>query len=381
MRPLTGLRVLDLSRLLPGGFCTMVLADLGAEVIKIEVPEGGDPIRTLFTPAGRAILFDALHRGKRSVTLDLRAAEGRDLLLKLAANADVLVEGFRPGVLHRLGLGLDALRAANPRLVICAITGYGQAGPLRERAGHDLNYLAEAGVLPFAAPTEGDRPGLPPVQTADLGAGALTAVAGILAALLERQRTGIGQVLDIAMAPGMLPWLAMPAAELLESGSVATGGRAKLHGGLACYGVYPTRDGRWLTVAALEPKFWANLCARLDRPQFVPWQTDLARQPEMRADLDALFVSRTLAEWEAFFGNDDVCVAPVRTLDEALARWPDTVRQIVGSDGRPGRIVAGPLGEASSGPAPALGADTDAVLSELGVTDPERARLRAAGVI
>jgi crotonobetainyl-CoA:carnitine CoA-transferase CaiB-like acyl-CoA transferase len=179
----------------------------------------------------------------------------------------------------------------------------------------------------------------------------------------------------------MLPWLAMPAAELLESGDVATGGRAKLHGGLACYGVYPTRDARWLTVAALEPKFWTNLCARLDRPWFVPWQTDPVRQPEMRANLEVLFASRTLAEWEAFFGDDDVCVAPVRTLDEALARWPDTIRQIVGSDGRPGRIVAGPLGETSSGPAPALGADTDAVLSELGVTGPERARLRAQHVI
>ena len=380
MRPLAGTRVLDLSRLLPGGFCTMVLADLGAEVIKVEEPGRGDPIRGYTTPNGRAVFFDALHRGKRSLSLDLKAPEGRDLLLRLVGTADVLVEGFRPGTLERLGLGYDTLRSANPRLVICAITGYSQSGALRNRAGHDLNYLAEAGALPFAGPSAGNRPALPALQSADLGAGALTAAAAILAALLERHRTGTGQVLDIGMAPALLPWLALPAAELLESGSVPVGGEATLNGGLACYGIYPTADGRWLSVAALEEKFWASLCTILDRPAFIPWQAEPRRQAEMRADFEALFAGRTLAEWEAVLGEADVCVAPVRSLEEALARWPGAVRDVTGSDGGTSHVVAGPLGDPAPGPAPALGADTDAVLSELGVTDPERARLRAAGV-
>lgn len=381
MRPLAGTRVIDLSRLLPGGFCTMVLADLGAEVIKVEEPGPGDPIRGYTVPSGRAVFFDALHRGKRSLTLDLRSVEARAILLRLVATADVLVEGFRPGTLERLGLGHDVLLGANPRLIVCAITGYGQAGSLRGRAGHDLNYLAEAGALPFASTSAGRRPALPAVQSADLGAGALSAVAAILAALLERQRTGTGQVLDIGMAPGLLPWLALPAAELLESGSVPAGGEATLHGGLACYGVYPTADSRWLSVAALEPKFWAGLCGLLGRPEFIARQMDPEHQAAMRADLEALFTTRTLAEWEAFFGEADVCVAPVRSLADALARWPGMVRMITGADGLPSRIVAGPLGDVAPGAAPAVGADTEALLEELGIPGPERDQLRHLGVI
>lgn len=381
MRPLAGTRVLDLSRLLPGGFCTMVLADLGAEVIKVEEPGLGDPMRGYTAPSGRSVGFDALHRGKRSLTLDLKAPEGRDLLLRLVATADVLVDGFRPGTLGRLGLGYETLSAANPRLIICAITGYGQSGSLVTRAGHDLNYLAEAGALPFGAPSPAGRPAIPALQSADLGAGALTAATAILAALLERHRTGRGQVLDVGMAPAILPWLALPAAELLETGAAPGGGEGTLSGGLACYGIYPTADGRWLSVAALEPRFWMNLCAKLDRPVFVPWQMDPERQPGMRADLEALFATRTLAEWEASFGEADVCVAPVRTLQEALARWPGAVRDVVGADGRPSRIVAGPLGDPAPGPAPALGADTETLLRELGVPGPERERLRAHRVI
>lgn len=381
MRPLAGIRVLDLSRLLPGGFCTMVLADLGAEVIKVEEPGSGDPIRGYTAPTGRPVYYDALHRGKRSLTLDLRSAEGRAIILRLVATADILVEGFRPGTLDRLGIGHSVLQAANPRLVICAITGYGQAGPLSGRAGHDLNYLAEAGALPFGAPSADGRPALPPLQAADLGTGALTAVAAILAALLERQRTGTGQVLDIGMAPGLLPWLALPAAELLESGSVPSGGEATLNGGLACYGVYPTADGRWLSVAALEPKFWAGLCTMLERPAFIARHMDPEHQAGIRADLEALFATRTLAEWEGFFGEADVCVAPVRSLTEALARWPGVVRKIIGTDGHPSRIITGPLGEVAPGASPALGADTEALLEDLGIPGPERERLRHLGVI
>jgi crotonobetainyl-CoA:carnitine CoA-transferase CaiB-like acyl-CoA transferase len=380
MRPLEGIRVLDLSRLLPGGFCTMVLADLGAEVVKVEEPGRGDGIRS-YAHGGRAVFFDALHRGKRSLTLDLRAPEGRDLLLRLAKCADVLVEGFRPGTLARLGLCADALQAANPRLIICSITGYGQSGDLSGRAGHDLNYLAEAGALAFASPSPGGRPALPPVTAADLGTGALTAVAAVLAALLERHRTGRGAVLDIGMAPGLLSWLALPVAEYLETGSVAAGGEAALQGGLACYEIYPTADGRWLTLAALEPKFWARLCQMLGHPEWEEWHLHPGRQAGLRRALEAIFVARTLAEWEAFFGEADVCVAPVRSLDEALARWPGRLRQVVGNDGRPSRIAAGPIGEVASGAAPALGADTDALLETLGIDAAERQRLRERRVI
>lgn len=383
MRPLAGTTVLDLTRLLPGGLCTLVLADLGADVLKVEEPGRGDYLRA-FPPLGatQSRLFTALNRGKRSLTLNLKTEAGRALLLELARSADVLVEGFRPGVLARLGLSYEALQDANPRLIVCAITGYGQAGPLRSRAGHDLNYLGYAGALPLLAPRGGGTPVVPGLQIADLGGGALTAAVGILAALLERQRSGVGQVLDIAMTDGVLHWLSAHAAELWAAGEVAEGGRGPLSGGYACYSVYRTADGKALTVAAVEPHFWANLCRMLGREAFIPLQyAPWPEQQRMFADLDALFATRSRDEWLAFFGDAEVCVGPVLALAEALELHADRLFEIE----QPGegrlRQLGGLLGVAAAGPAPALGEHTDAVLSALGHTPEQIAALRREGVV
>ncbi|HEX5689225.1 MAG TPA: CaiB/BaiF CoA-transferase family protein, partial [Roseiflexaceae bacterium] len=325
MQPLAGVSVLDLTRLLPGGLCSLILADLGADVLKIEEPGRGDYLRA-FPPLGhtQSALFTALNRGKRSITINLKSEAGCALLLDLVRRADVLLEGFRPGVLERLGVGYDVLHDANPRLIVCAISGYGQAGPLRDRVGHDLNYLGYAGALPLFAPRGGGLPIVPGLQIADLGGGALTAAVGILAALLERGRTGQGQVLDIAMTDGVLHWLAALAAEQWATGAVPPGGRGPLSGGCACYSVYATADNRALTVAAVEGRFWANLCRMIEREAFVPLQyAAWPEQERMFADLNHLFASRTLAEWMEFFGDAEVCVGPALMLAEALELHAD----------------------------------------------------------
>ncbi|HEU4324100.1 MAG TPA: CaiB/BaiF CoA-transferase family protein [Roseiflexaceae bacterium] len=383
MQPLQGIHVLDLTRLLPGGFCTLVLADLGADVLKVEEPGRGDYLRA-FPPLGatQSVLFTALNRGKRSLALNLKAAEGRAALLDLVRGADVLVESFRPGVLARLGLGEEALRAANPRLIVCSISGYGQRGPLRGRAGHDLNYLGEAGALGLFAPRGGGTPVVPGLQLADLGGGALTAALGILAALIERQRTGQGRTLDISMTDGVLHWLALAAAELWATGDTPGGGRGPLSGGYACYSVYATADGRTLTVAAVEPQFWAPLCAMLGRPgyaalQYAPWP----EQQRMFADLDALFRTRTLAEWLAFFGDAEVCVGPARSLAEALEARADRLIQF--DQPGEGRVTAlgGLFGVASDRPAPALGQHSRETLAALGYPPEQIEALCRTGVV
>ena len=383
MQPLTGVTVLDLTRLLPGGYCTLILADLGADVLKIEEPGRGDYLRA-FHPLGKtqSMLFTALNRGKRSMTLNLKTPAGRELLLELACAADVLVEGFRPGVLARLGLDYPALREVNPRLIVCAISGYGQRGALRGRAGHDLNYLGYAGALPLFAPRGGGRPIVPGVQIADIGGGGLPAAVGILAALLERARTGEGQYLDISMTDGVLHWLAVQAAEQWATGTAPEGGRGPLSGGYACYSVYATADGRALTVSAVEPHFWANLCRMLDREQYValqyaPWPD----QQRVFADLDALFAGRALAEWLEFFGDAEVCVGPALTLAEALEQRADRVFTLDQPGEGPLRQLGGLLGPTSPLPAPGLGEHTDAALAALGRGPEQIAALREAGVV
>jgi crotonobetainyl-CoA:carnitine CoA-transferase CaiB-like acyl-CoA transferase len=267
MRPLAGTRVLDLTRLLPGGFCTIVLADLGAEVVKVEEPGAGDPIRAYTAPTGRAV-FSTHCTVASGVTWTPRNPDGRDLLLRLVTTADVLVEGFRPAPSTTSG-SATSTSGRQPTTRHLRDHRVRRWGPESAAPGMTWNYLAEAGALPFGAASAGGRPALPALQSADLGAGALAGVTAILAALLERHHTGKGQILDIGMAPGILSWLGLPAAEWLECGSVPTGGEAALNGGLACYGVYPTADGRWLSVAALEAKFWVTLCTMLGRLTFI----------------------------------------------------------------------------------------------------------------
>jgi crotonobetainyl-CoA:carnitine CoA-transferase CaiB-like acyl-CoA transferase len=285
--PLHGIRVLDLTRLLPGPFCTRLLADQGAGVVKVEDPTAGDYARHI-SPE----IFNAMNHGKRSIILDLRQDSGRSALLRLAPRFDVLVEGFRPGVLGRLGCGYPALRQAHPGLIYCALTGYGQEGEYAARSGHDLNYMSLAGLLSGAS-----RP--LPVQAADFCGGYLAAFR-IAAALEGRRHTGQGCFLDVSLTASVLPM-----AVTRKAGN-------RLEGGLACYSLYPTADGVF-SLGALEPKFFTAFCEAAGRPELAAMQFDLARQEELRATLKQIFAGRSNADWEGFFQKVDACGAPVRT--------------------------------------------------------------------
>jgi alpha-methylacyl-CoA racemase len=391
--PLAGVRVLDLSRLLPGGFCSLMLADFGAEVLKVEDTGMGDYVRWA-TPhyegaeqSARSALFLALNRGKRSVRLNLREQQGREVLLRLVREYDALLESFRPGVLDRLGVGYERLREENPGLVYCAISGYGQDGPLRDRAGHDMNYLALVGLLGLTG-----EPGGPPVQSAgqiaDVGGGALMAAFGILAALRERDRSGEGQLVDVSMADGAMSWLALVAARYLCDGTVPERGLLELAGGIVCYRPYACRDGH-VTLGALEPKFWQAWCHGVGREDLIERQFDPPGS-DTHAEVERIFATRTRAEWEAFAAEHDCCLEPVLALDEALDSELARAREMVVDVEQPGagtvRLLGVPvkLGRtpgAPAGPGPGLGEHTDAVLGELGYGDEEVKALKASGAV
>jgi alpha-methylacyl-CoA racemase len=381
--PLHGVRVLDLTRLLPGGFATMALADLGADVIKVEQPGVGDGSRWAppYASTGEGALHLLLGRGKRSVTCDLRSDEGRAFFLDLVATADVLVDSFRPGVLDRLDLGRDALAAANPRLVQVALTGY---GPDDGRAGHDINYVAQAGLLSLTGDGP-DTPVVPGTQVADLS-GALWAVVAVLAALHERERTGRGQLYDVSLTASALTTMAIPAAAHAVDGRVPAAGREWFNGGLAAYGVYRCADGRHIAVGALEPRFFTALCAALDEPSLEEMHLDPARQGELRARLTEIFAGRPRDEWAELLGGVDACVTPVLDLAEAMASSPAS-RDVALPDGTAMRQVGLPVmwadaeREKAPAAAPGLGEHTAALLAELGYDDAHVDALRERNAV
>jgi len=378
--PLTGIRILDLTRLLPGAFCTMLLADMGADVIKVEDPDGGDYMR--WTPPlvdGQSALFNALNRNKRSVTLNLKAAQGRDLLLRLVESADVLVEGNRPGVMDRLQLGWDVLHARNPRLVMCSITGYGQNGPFAARAGHDLNYMATAGALGLNGPRDG-MPVPLSVQVADIGGGGLQPAVAILGALVGVQRGGEGRWIDASMTDGAASWLAMLFAAR-EAGEEVRRGDQRLGGRYPCYRVYACRDGGFYSVGALEPKFWSALCAALERPDLVELQ--FSEEQSAHATVEKIFMSRSRDEWRSRLSSLDACCEPVLDLDEVAAHPQIAARRMI-AEGPAGVEVApaSPVREDwRRRDPPALGQHTAEVLAEVGVDATRLEELRASGAV
>jgi crotonobetainyl-CoA:carnitine CoA-transferase CaiB-like acyl-CoA transferase len=386
--PLAGLKVLDLSRLLPGPYATLVLADLGATVDKVEEPEGGDYIRQM--PPLRddeSALFYGLNRNKRSITLNLKTPQGRDALKRLVLGYDVLVESFRPGVMDKLGLGEAALRAENPRLIYCAISGYGQTGPDRLKAGHDINYAARAGVLGYGG-AAGGAPAFPGVQIGDIGGGSLFALVGILAALHERQRTGQGRFVDVSMTEGSMAFLHMHLAARLamgEQGQPLQRGREALNGGYACYGLYRTSDDRWLAVGSLEPKFFSGLCERLGRMDLLEPGYELGGGAErVKAELARIFAEHPLAHWQQQLAGSDLCIEPVLEGDEVLADPHHRARGLFVEveDAQRGLKVTHLLtplrmGETPLRPPPALGQHSREILEEAGFTAEE---LRNLGI-
>ncbi len=365
MRPLDGIRVLDLTRLLPGASATQTLANFGAEVIKVEEPGRGDYSR--FMPPlidGVGAMFTLLNRGKKSVALNMKEPRARDALLKLAESADVLIESFRPGVLERFGVGWNTLRKVNPRLIYVPLTGYGHSGGRVLEAGHDVNYMSLGGAL-------GELGGVPGIQIADLAGGAMQAVIGVLLALAAREKTGRGQLVDVAMLDGVVSLLPIPLA-WLNAGA----GENILSGRYACYSVYKAADGRRLAVGALEPKFWKNVCIVLGFPEFAADQfAGEPRRTEIRNAVSSAFLAHSAGEWLASFAGVDACVTLVRSVAETFAdeelRVRGTVMRIDGMD----HIGVTPKLEETpgvlGGAPPELGQHTREVLRAANLTEDE----------
>jgi alpha-methylacyl-CoA racemase len=370
LQPLSGTRVLDLTRLIPGPFATLVLADLGARVDKVEDPGGGDYLRHM-PPAvgGTSAAFGLLNRGKRSAILDLKKADGRAALEKIVTSYDVLFEQFRPGVLARLGLSPAALLEQNPRLIVCSLTGYGQTGALAAKAGHDLNYLARAGLLGAQGPAHGP-PAVPGFQLADVSGG-LWCVVAIQAALAERARTGRGQHLDIAMTDGVLGFYVTSLGPAL-AGQPAGRGQETLTGGIAPYATYLTADGYAMTLAALEPKFWSSFCAAFDLRADMGALLPGPHQEALGEQVRGIFASKNRAEWIAWAAEHDCMVEPVLAPEELVADEHIRSRDLLFELDTPAgpipqfRTPVTPSGNAFA-PPPGPGEHTRAILEEGGL--------------
>ncbi|MBI4063774.1 MAG: CoA transferase [Elusimicrobia bacterium] len=428
--PLSGIKVLDLSRILPGPFATMILSDLGAEVTSVVMPKMVDPLLAFF-PEGpsQKFLLDTLYRGKKSVVLNFKKEEGRDLVLKMARSYDVFIEGFRAGSLQKIGLGYKDVAKVNPKIIYCSLSGYGQTGPYKNKASHDINYLAYSGLLSLMAPKEfsagesplnpvvergpastrgeptglvlgsggkgdspalnpymaprGQPPALLPLPVGDLGGGSLYAAMAIVAALYERARSGKGQYIDAAILDGILTWMIMPVAEYLAKDreirqSCLLAGRDPF------YQVYPTADGRYLAVGAVETAYRDRLLALLGREDLRPLMGDSSRWVELGAELKKIFLTKSLQEWRSLLEKDDVCVSPVLTLQEALANEQLLARGRVRVGSAP--AILNPLSfsrsRAQTGRGPGqIGQHTKTVLRGLGLSAKKIKELKTTRVI
>lgn len=389
--PLAGLRVIDLTRLLPGPVATLHLADLGADVIKVEPPGAGDYARTMGAgPAGVSHFYRSVNRNKRGMRLDLSRPEGLAVLFDLVRSADLLVESFRPGVMARLGASYDVLHALHPRLVMGSISGYGQDGPWALQAGHDLNYLAVSGVLDGIGQA-GSPPAIPNLQIGDLLGGAMTAAFAMMAACLEAQRTGLGRHVDVAMAESLLVHHLFPLFEMQQAQQPSPRGAGMLTGGQANYAVYPTADGRYLAVAALEEKFWQVFCQSvLQRPDLSERYAEVCH-PDLHAEVARLIAADPLPVWQARLAGTDCCVTPVLGAAEALTHPQFVARGMVQGGGTSGLPLQYAPPVRFSGLPPWSAADTEAapvaadagpaVLAELGYTAARIAALQASQIL
>ena len=318
MEALQGIRVLDLTRLLPGPYSSMILADFGAEVIKVEQPGEGDYARGYHPIVnGMGYRYIMLNRNKKSLSLDLKTTEGKEIFYQLVKNADVVMEGFRPGVMKRLVVDYDTLKAINPKIIFCSMTGFGQSGPYTFEAGHDLNYVSLAGITSLTGERDG-KPHIPGIQIADISGGLMAAL-GIMIALNSRHLTGVGQYIDISLFNAALAMLPADASLYFGSGQIPQRGESRLIGLLPNYSIYKTKDNRYMAVGALEKKFWTNFCCVLQREDLIDAIDDKQRHHELFGLFDAIFAGKTLQEWEALLEGKDTCVTPVKNLDEVFA--------------------------------------------------------------
>ncbi len=380
MRALEGIKILDLSRLFPGPYCSMILADLGADVLRIEDRRF----------AGEGPGMPTVMRNKRHMTLNLKHPQGKDIFYRLAREGDVILEGFRPGVTARLGIDYETIKKINEKMIYCSVTGYGQDGPYRNMVGHDVNYLSFGGVLGLNGEAGGD-PVIPPIQVADMAAGGMNAALGIMAALIARQRTGRGQYIDISMLDGIVAMLPFPASLLWGLGRSPRRGDTLLSGRYPCYSVYGTREGGFISIGALEPRFWEALCRKLGREDFIPIQYDEGEKREgMFSFLRATFKTKTREEWMEELKDVDVCFGKVLTLEETL-RDPQVVSRGMVTDFEDGqkgnmRVLSSPLKLSDTPPdirtAPAdFGEHTEEVLGELGFNADQIEELKKSGAV
>lgn len=388
MGVLSSLHVLDFSGLLPGPFASMMLADLGADVVRVEAPGHTDLVR-LFPPfdRGTSTAHAYVNRSKRSIALDLKRPGAAAIVKRLVSKYDIVLEQFRPGAMERLGVGYSTLSEANPRLIYCALTGYGQTGPLRDRAGHDNNYLALAGAMSHSGRREAG-PVPQGILSADLG-GSFCALTGILSAVIHRQETGRGQYIDVSMFDGALTWNVFAAAEALAGGTCPTYESTVTNGGTH-YDYYRTRDGRYLSVGCLEPKFWKEFCQAIERPDLEGRQGwPGPEMAQVKEEIRSVIAQKTAEEWQTVFAGKDVCVEPVLTLPEALnhsqTRARDMVVEVPVPGGGTQRQLGCPIKFSSARPdyrhtGVEAGAHTGEILRELGYSEEEIETLQEEGL-
>ena len=389
--PLSGVRIVDLTRLYPGPFGTQLLGDLGAEVIKVEDKNSPDYIRffpPVFVKEGAGYI--CVNRNKKSFALDLRSDRGKELFFKLVEKSDVVVEQFRPGVLDKMGLGYEKGRACNPRIIYCSITGFGQTGPYANIPGHDLNYMGLAGISDIIGP-RGKDPVVPGIQVADVAGGGLMSVIGILAAVVGRETTGRGQHVDVSMFDGILPFMGMIYSNFKAGGGLPDRGNMFLAGALVCYDIYRTKDNRFMTLGALEFKFWKRFCELIDKQEWTDKQFVQGDEKiRIRAELEKIFQSKTRDEWvEVFRGEESMCDA-VLSIDEVENDPHAIARKMIVEMDHPteGKIkgIGVPIKfsdtEATEiAPPPILGQHNDEILGMVGLSEQEIGQLREDGII